>query len=80
MLVDIITIVVATYLIGMLLVGGFIFSAVLKIGGWQEFSDRANLVGGEDDFTSDKAQWLCAFMILCWPAVPFVVASALKKS
>ena len=77
-------IVLTTYLLGVMVLGAVVFSAVIRLGGWNGFVNQANHIakmsGKKSEFTSLRVQWLCAFIIMCWPAVPIMFARSTRRS
>ncbi len=56
----------------------FIGFAIIKVGGFQEFTDFANMTaknqGLDIEYTSTRVQWRVVQMVLFWPALPVYLA------
>lgn len=61
----------SSYLLGVILIGIVVGFSVFKVGGWDNMATSANVFAKRIDapivYTSNRIQWMCAFIIFAWP-------------
>lgn len=74
-------VILATYILGVVLIGGLWGIVMWRTGGFQGFADLANkLTGLKVKYTSTEVQWYTVIITLAWPVLILLFLGLRRRS
>ena len=73
------SILIVTWLLGIVLFGGLQVLAIHKLGGWQGYLNARVALGGNKKHSSERVQWSIVLVTVLWPLAIALTIFQLRK-